>query len=244
MEIEFIKDKVYYKIFDRTYAASSGKYSKDKATSAAILAEIEKNIDHIKNKYEAKELVILKQVHGNNIVDANDINYQVHQEGDGSVATRKNIALGILTADCVPVLLASIDGSVIGAAHCGWKSAKNNIVSKLCDKMRQHGAGKIKAIIGPAIQQKSYEVSEEYYENFIYDDEMYKRFFIHSKRQDHYMFDLPGYVKLKLEQENIDISIVIGDDTYEIEEKYPSFRRSVHKNQPYNQNILSTIIIR
>jgi len=246
MEIEFIKDKVYYKIFDKTNTVSSGKYSKHKAEHAAILAEIQKNIDTIKDKYSAHELVILKQVHGTKIIDAGDIDHKAHQEqeADGSITTKKNVALGILTADCVPVLLASSDGSVIGAAHCGWKSAKNNIIKELHNKMQQRGAKDIKALIGPAIQQKSYEVDEAYYQNFINDGTEYKKFFIPSNNQNHYMFDLPAYVRAKIEQENIEIKVIINDDTYELEDKYPSFRRCTHRNEKYSQNILSTIIIR
>lgn len=243
MEIEFIKDKVYYKIFDRTYTASSGKYAKYKAENAAILAEVQKNIDVIQKEYNAQELVILKQVHGTKILDANTL-HQHQEEADGSITTKKNIALGILTADCVPVLLASADGSVIGAAHCGWKSAKNNIISNLYNQMKSRGAKQIKALIGPSIQQKSYEVNEKYYQDFICDDVVYKKFFIESKNKNHYMFDLPGYVRSKLEQENIEIAVTIDDDTYELEDKYPSFRRCTHRNEKYNQNILSTIIIR
>lgn len=244
MEIEFIKDKVYYKIFDRTYTASSGKYGKHRAKNAAILAEIQKNIDTIQKEHNAKELVILKQVHGTKILDADNINYQSQEEADGSITTKKNVALGILTADCVPVLLASADGSVIGAAHCGWKSAKNNIIMQLHDKMKQRSTEQIKALVGPSIQQKSYEVDAKYYQDFINDNEEYKKFFIKSKNQNHYMFDLPGYVRSKLEQENIEIAVTIDDDTYELENKYPSFRRCTHRNEKYNQNILSTIIIR
>ena len=244
MEIEFIKDKVYYKIFDRTYTASSGKYGKHRAENAAILAETQKNIDVIQNEYNAHGLVILKQVHGTEILDADNTNYQSQEEADGSITTKKNVALGILTADCVPVLLASADGSVIGAAHCGWKGAKNNIITHLYNKMKQHGAKQIKALIGPSIQQKSYEVDAKYYQDFIHDDRSYKKFFIGSKNKNHYMFDLPGYVRLKLEQENIEIAVTIEDDTYELEDKYPSFRRCTHRNEKYSQNILSTIIIR
>lgn len=244
MEIEFIKDKVYYKIFDRTYTASSGKYGKHRAENAAILAEIQKNIDVIQKEHNAQELVILKQVHGTKILDADNASPQSQEEADGSITTKKNVALGILTADCVPVLLASSDGSVIGAAHCGWKSAKNNIISHLYNKMKMSGAKQIKALIGPSIQQKSYEVDAKYYQDFIHDDIAYKKFFIASKNKNHYMFDLPGYVRSKLEKENIEIAVTIDDDTYELEDKYPSFRRCTHRNEKYSQNILSTIIIR
>jgi YfiH family protein len=244
MEIEFIKDKVYYKIFDRTYTASSGKYSKHRSNDAAILAEVQKNIDNIQTEHNANGLVILKQVHGNNVIFADDSHCQSQEEADGSTTTSQNIALGILTADCVPVLLASSDGSVIGAAHCGWKSAKANIITKLHEMMLSEGAKEVKALIGPSIQQKSYEVDNDYYLSFVNEDADSKKFFVKSQNENHYMFDLPAYVKNKLEIENIEVIVDINDDTYELEDQYPSFRRCTHRNEQYNNNILSTIIIR
>ncbi len=244
MEIEFIKDKVYYKIFDRTYANSTGEYSKHKNKDAVNLAKIQQNINNIKKEFKAEELVILKQVHGTNVICAENINYQNQEEADASITTKNNIALGILTADCVPILLVCTSGTVIGAAHCGWKNAKNNIIKKLHKQMQDKGTKNIKALIGPAIQQKSYEVDEKYYQDFIVDDMEYKKFFVASKNKQHYMFDLPGYVREKLEQENIEVNVNIGDDTYSMEEKYPSFRRCTHRREQYSQNILSTIIMR
>jgi hypothetical protein len=245
MELEFIQDKVYYKIFDKTYKASTGAYSKHKATNVAKLAEIQQNIDNIKSEYRFDELVILKQVHGDQIIDADETDLNETLEADALVTTRKNIALSILTADCVPVLFTSSDGSVIGAAHCGWKSAKANIIKKLVAKMREKNAHNILAIIGPSIQQKSYEVDENYYQNFTSDDPACKDFFIKSKKDGHYMFDLSGYVARKIEQENIKIFIHSKDDTCALPEKYPSYRRAtLNPNEPYNSNILSTIIIR
>lgn len=244
MELEFIKDKVYYKIFDRTYTASTGVYSKYKHKDAVKLAEIQQNIDNIKSEYLANELVVLKQVHGNDVILIDNIDPSCEYEADGSVTNRQNTALSILTADCVPVLFASEDGSVIGAAHCGWKSAKANLVKNVHMAMKQAGATNVKAIIGPSIAQESYEVDAKYYDNFVSDDPSCKDLFIKSKNQNRYMFDLSGYVKRKLEEENITLFLHINEDTYALTEKYPSYRRSTHGKDVYNQNILSTIIIR
>lgn len=245
MELEFIQDKVYYKIFDKSYKASTGAYNKHKAADVAKLAEIQQNIDNIKSEYNCDELVILKQVHGDQIVDADEADLRDLLEADASITTRRNIALSILTADCVPVLFASSDGSVIGAAHCGWKSAKADIIKKLVTKMREKNAQNIRAIIGPSIQQKSYEVDNNYYQNFIIAEPTCKDFFIESKKDGHYMFDLSGYVARKIELENIEIFAHSNDDTCAEEEKYPSYRRStLNPEEPYNSNILSTIIIR
>ena len=245
MEIEFIAHKVYYKIFDLNYTGSSARYSKYKSNDAVILAEIDKNITNIKNDYKISDLSILNQVHGINISEITNDQNNRDIEADGSITTQKNIALGILTADCVPVLLASDDGNIIGAAHCGWKSAYNNIIEKITRKMQKTSNGKIKAIIGPSIQQKSYEIGQEYYQFFISKNKEYREYFIPSPRgSGYFLFDLPSFIARKLMDENIEILYHIKDDTYEMEHKYPSYRRFCHKKQTYNQNILSTIIIK
>ena len=244
MELEFIKDKVYYKIFDRTYTASSGIYSKHKHKDAAKLAMVQQNIENIKADYKAEELVILKQVHGNAVICADNSDCKQQLEADGSVTTEKNVVLSVLTADCVPVLFASADGKVIGAAHCGWKSAKSDLVKQVSLMMKSKNATNIKAIIGPSIQQKSYEVSADYYHDFINDESACKHLFIASNKENHYMFDLSGYVKHKLAQENIELFLHIDDDTYSMPEKYPSYRRSTHGKEAYTHNILSTIMIK
>jgi len=240
MELEFIKDKVYYKIFDRTYKASSGIYSKHKYKDAAKIAEVNQNIANIEANYAPAKLCILRQVHGNNVVYASE-NLPA---ADGSVVVEKNIALSILTADCVPVLFASANGGVIGAAHCGWRSAKAGIIDNIVKMMSIKGARDIKAIIGPSIQQNSYEVDSNYYRDFVAEDTSFKSLFAPSVKSDHYLFDLPGYVAVKLKRANIDVVLHIAENTYSLPEKYPSCRRSYHKGERFSQNILSTIIIK
>lgn len=148
------------------------------------------------------------------------------------------------TADCVPVLLTSMKGEVIGAAHCGWPSSKANIIAKLVKMMHDKGAKEIKGLIGPSIQQYSYEVGPEYYESFIKEDATYAKFFKPSKKINHYMFDLPAFVELKLNQAGVVNLIKIKEDTYSMPEKYPSYRRDCHLGESYKLNILSTIIIK
>ncbi len=192
----------------------------------------------------ADELFIMNQVHGNTVVVADNIDLKKQPEADASITTQKNIALGVLTADCVPVLFASDDGAVIGAAHCGWKSAKSNIITNVRKMMENKGATKIKAIIGPAIAQKSYEVDTKYYNDFVSEGDGIKELFQPSHRENHFMFDLVGFVIKKLQKENIGLVHNMEEDTYSIPEKYPSYRRSFHDGEQYSQNILSTIIIR
>ena len=182
-------------------------------------------------------------MHGNQIVNADDFIIAV-PEADGSITTKKNLVLAVQSADCVPVLLASGDGKIIGAAHAGWKGSINNIISNIVTQMTEKGANNLIAVIGPAIAQSSYEVDNEYYKTFLSKDINNKQFFINSKRENNYMFDLPAFVQLKLKEAGVKNIKNIGEDTYTNPLKYPSRRRAFHLQEPYNENILSAIVIK
>ncbi len=243
-----LKDKVIYKIFDKTYLHSSHIYAKHKyQNDKEKIVEITKNQQIIAQFLGAKNILFLKQVHDNHALDADIVNNFAHEpEGDAAVTTMKLRALAIQTADCVPLLLASLDGKVISAAHCGWRSTKLDIIKKTVELMRTKGAEKITALIGPAIRQSSYEVSEEYYQSFIKDKQSYQQLFLPSPRLNHYMFDLPGFVKEKLRQSEITAIEDIAEDTYIQAEKYPSYRRFYHlgKDLKNRESILSVIMIK
>ncbi|MGE4246682.1 MAG: peptidoglycan editing factor PgeF, partial [Parvibaculaceae bacterium] len=122
-------------------------------------------------------------------------------KADAMVTDRPGFALGILTADCTPVLFAAVDGRVIGAAHAGWKGAISGVLETTLEAMERLGArrGDIHATIGPTISQASYEVSHDFREKFVAADPANATFFIPSRREMHFMFDLPGYVRARLE---------------------------------------------
>ncbi len=239
---ELVKDKTYYRIFDLNFKESTGIYSNKRSASRAEVAQNRKSVS---DALKASKILTLNQVHGIEIIDADSIlDFDLEPEGDGVVSTKQGVALCILTADCVPVLFSSEDGSVIGAAHSGWRSAKAGIISKISEEMRKKGAKKIKAAIGPSISQKSYEVGSEYYETFISEDSFYKRFFINSVSLDKYKFDLPAFVTFKLNQAGIFDIEGIFEDTYSYPDKYPSYRRSFERGENYKRHILSGIIIK
>lgn len=218
--LPLIKDKVYYKFFikDRT----------------------EKN----RQKF-AENLLWLKQIHSTDVVDADYLdNLETETVADASVASEHNLTLSVMTADCVPVLFSCRDGKVIGAAHCGWRSAKDGIIANTVKMMNTKGSTHIKALIGPAIRQKSYEVSNDFYNSFLTDNPIYTKFFIPGNDPDKYMFDLPDFVRFKLHESGINDITDIGEDTYTMPEKYPSYRRHCHTGEEYNKHILSTIVIK
>jgi len=245
MITEFIKDKVYYKVFDLTHKDLSYIYNKHKYTSdAAKLAEIERNLHIVKEQYKANEILVLNQTHSAIVVNGCDINCTTNPLGDASITKKSGLVLAIQTADCVPVLFSCASGAVIGASHCGWRSAKKDIIKETVEMMKAQGAQDIKAIIGPSILQASYEVDSNYYKSFLDENRDYANFFVESSKDGHYRFDLPAFVKYKLLASGIKLFDHIAEDTYLNPAKYPSYRRSFHAGEKYSQNILSTIMIR
>ena len=183
-------------------------------------------------------------MHGDHVVDADLLDdFNIEPVADAAVTSKSHVALAIQTADCVPVLLACTSGNVIGAAHCGWKSAKLNIIDRLVEVMRLKQAKEIIAVIGPAIQQFSYEVEQNFYDDFLKINSDNMVFFIPAITENHFMFDLPAYIVQKLQQQGVSIINRYNDDTYSDEAKYPSYRRACHQgNKQYRGNILSTIV--
>jgi polyphenol oxidase len=243
---ELIKGKIYYKIFDRSEKNLTHQYNIHKFADQVSIDQAKNNIDRVIQSFDAKNMLLLNQVHGNNVayIDELTTDFNIWPEADASVTKKPNIVLAVRTADCVPVLLASSDSSIIGAVHCGWRSAKLDIIEKVANNMRQKGASAIVAIIGPSITQKSYEVSKDFYEDFVNESATYQDLFIPSTKPTFYNFDLQSFVKTKLAKENIRIIKHITDDTYTMPDKYPSYRRSTHTGEIYNQTILSSIIIK
>ncbi|RYE06268.1 MAG: peptidoglycan editing factor PgeF [Rickettsiaceae bacterium] len=245
-----IDNKVYFKVFDKTFKASSHIYSiKNEVTSIEFqnkMTEIDCNLKQIKLAIKCNKLLLLNQIHGDIVIDADQINEfdYTRYTGDASVTTKTGIALTVLTADCVPLLLSCQQGNIIGAAHCGWKGIYSGVIENLVNIFRIKGVQNIKAVIGPAIQQSSYEVDQQFYERLINKRKDYRIFFAASKILNKYIFDLPQFVKQKLEELDISDILVINDDTYALPEKYPSHRRKMHQGIINTQHILSTILIK
>jgi polyphenol oxidase len=160
---------------------------------------------------------------------------------DAMVTRSPGIALGILTADCAPVLLADPAAGVIGAAHAGWRGAFEGVLEATIEAMQRQGAERhrISAAIGPCIAQASYEVGPEFHERFLAADAGNARFFRPSPgRAGHFRFDLPGYVGARLADAGIRHIEQSGHDTCAEAEEYFSYRRSTLNGEPdYGRNI-------
>lgn len=153
-------------------------------------------------------------------------------KGDAMVTNRLGILLGIVTADCVPVLFADRDAGVIGAAHSGWKGAITGVTENTIAAMEALGAdrSRIACAIGPCIAQKSYEVDEGFFRHFADDDPANERFFADG-RPGHYQFDIEGYVAARLAAAGISKVECLGEDTYSQPDRFFSYRRSCHMDE-------------
>jgi polyphenol oxidase len=151
---------------------------------------------------------------------------------DAIVTRTEGLAIGVTAADCGPLLFVDPNARVIGAAHAGWKGALTGIVESTVDTMVKLGAERtgIVAAIGPLIQQHSYEVGAEFIDRFIEADAENAVYFVPSARDGHAMFDLAGYIRMRLENAGVLMIDDIGVDTY-ADDRFYSYRRSVHRNE-------------
>jgi polyphenol oxidase len=151
---------------------------------------------------------------------------------DALVTRTEGIAIGVTAADCGPILLVDPSARVIGAAHAGWKGALTGVLESTVEAMEKLGAdrGGIVAAIGPLIRQHSYEVGGEFVERFLDADADNAVFFIPSAREGHAMFDLAGFIRMRLENAGVLMIDDIGVDTYS-DERFYSYRRSVHRGE-------------
>lgn len=163
---------------------------------------------------------------------------------DAMVTNVPGLALGVTTADCGPILFVDPQARVIGAAHSGWKGAFTGVLETTIAEMEKLGAerGQIIVAIGPLIRQRSYEVGAEFVTRFTDASADNERFFIPSTRADHAMFDLAGYIRMRLERAGILLIDDVDVDTY-ADERFFSYRRSVHRAEPdYGRNIHALVL--
>jgi YfiH family protein len=164
---------------------------------------------------------------------------------DAVVTKTPGIAIGVTIADCGPVLLADGKAGVIAAAHAGWRGAFGGIVESTVKKMEELGAKRenIAAVIGPLIRQPSYEVGPEFVARFREADVSFGKFFKPGAREGHAMFDLPGFIALRLEQARVGTVQDLGLDTYSDEARFYSYRRTTHRNEPDYGRLIAAIAL-
>jgi YfiH family protein len=159
---------------------------------------------------------------------------EARPHADALVTDRPGLLLGILTADCAPVLLADREAGVVGAAHAGWKGALGGVTDAAVAAMEALGArrSRITAAIGPCIARASYEVDDGFVARFAAEDPENERFFSLGRRDGHHQFDLEAYVAQRLAAAGLARVEALGLDTYADERRFFSFRRATHRGEP------------
>ena len=196
---------------------------------------------------ERHKLFTLNQIHSNNVIVLREaVLPEPEPQADGIVTDVSGIALGILTADCGPVLFSSSDGKVVGACHAGWRGAKNGVVEKTVASMQKLGADikTITAVIGPCIGADSYEVGPEFYDNFLKESPENKKFFKKSKKTSKFLFDLSGYIEGKLKSIGVVNVFNTRKDTLKDEKNFFSYRRNTLKGLKDYGRLISIIGIK
>jgi purine-nucleoside/S-methyl-5'-thioadenosine phosphorylase / adenosine deaminase len=192
------------------------------------------------------QLLTLHQIHSATVITAtepwtpNDA-----PQGDAIVTATPGIGLGILTADCTPVLFADPANGVIGAAHAGWKGAVSGVLEETVDAMVQLGAKRdqIIACIGPTISQTNYEVGPEFKKQFVDQAAEHTAYFIPSAREGHFQFNLPGFVADQLGGLGLGEIEDSNLCTYADPDRFFSFRRTTHAGEPDYGRQISAIAL-
>lgn len=185
-------------------------------------------------------LVTVHQIHSATVVIADPALADADRaHADGLVSDRPGIVLGVLAADCAPVLFADVEAGVIGAAHAGWRGALYGVLPATILAMEALGArrDRIAAAIGPCIARASYEVTPAYAARFVAVDPAFERFFT-SGRTGHLQFDLEGFAAARLADEGLTQVEMTGRDTYANVLDWFSYRRTTHAGETdYGRNI-------
>lgn len=197
---------------------------------------------------DPEHLLGLTQVHGAKVetIAAGDPAWRLGDgpRADAMVTNRAGLTLGIVTADCAPVLFFDVSTGIVGAAHAGWRGALGGVAESTIAAMEQLGASpaNISAVVGPCIAQASYEVDSVFRDRFLADDAANARFFVAGPAGKPH-FDLPGYVLARLERAGIGGAQAVGLDTYADPGAFYSYRRSTHLEQADYGRQLSAIAL-
>jgi len=179
---------------------------------------------------EKAKLYGLYQIHSTKVYTiSKDMPNDEFREGDAMVANERGVFLSVLGADCTPVLFSNTDGSIIGAAHAGWKGAVTGVVEAVVEKMCALGAKRetIRACIGPTIHQSSYEVQQDFIDQLNEFSNIPVEPYLLDKQGRSY-FDLPAYLREQCNGSEIMVED-LGLDTYKLKDEFFSYRRNTHE---------------
>ncbi len=236
--------------FTRQGGASRGLYAAlncgagSKDDRVAVIENRRRVAEHLSSPLD--DVQTAYQVHGRNVVAVERlVPREELPEADGLVTRTRGLAIGVLTADCTPVLFADPSAKIVGVAHAGWKGARAGVVEATVEAMVALGAkrGAIRAAIGPTISQEAYEVGPELEADFLAEASDNARFFSRRTSGAKLHFNLPGYVHGKLSQLGLSAVDVLPHCTYRNESLFFSYRRATHRREPDYGRQISAIVV-
>ena len=203
-----------------------GKGSKDNKKN------ILKNLNYVAKKMFVKKnkLILMNQTHSAKVIEIRESNCKKKINSDAMITKVKGLALGVLTADCVPIIVYDSKNGIVGCIHAGWKGALSGIIKKTVNKIKTLSANnKIYASIGPCIDKKNYEIDLNFYKKFLDKSKKNKKYFFH-KNKDKKLFNLRKFVSDKLIELKVKVDHV-NYDTYREKVNFFSYRRSCKLKQ-------------
>lgn len=241
--------RIKHGFFTRQGGVSKGIYrSLNCGPGSADEAEnVRTNRHRVIAALEGGELATVHQIHSPDVYLVEGSMPAERPKADALVTRSSGILLGILTADCGPVLFADPEARVVGAAHAGWKGAFSGVLEQTVAAMEALGAtrGRIQAVLGPCIHQSSYEVGPEFYERLADADAANTVFFLPSPASgEKWLFNLPGYVMEQLARTRIGSFASVGRDTCAEPDFFFSYRRTTLRKEPDYGRQISVIGMR
>ena len=235
--------------FSRNNGFSEGIYKSLNCGSGSSdkKENIQKNIQLVSQKINCKKelLITLNQKHTADVIYFKNIDSVKNKlTGDAIVTKIKNIGIGILTADCAPILLFDPSKKIIGCIHSGWKGALNGVIKNTINKFKELDSDidNLIAVIGPCIGKKSYEVKNDFYDHFISFNNANKKFFSKAKT-DKYLFDLRAFINDEIYNLNIKNIENIELDTFSEHNNFYSYRRTLKNNEKDYGRCISVILM-
>ena len=226
-------DGIQHRFFTRRGGVSSGLYSSlncgyGSGDSPDNVRENRRRAAETFGRRET-ELLTVHQIHSTEVLTVGDARWTSPgpPKADGLVTDRPDVVLGVMAADCAPVLLADTKAGVIGAAHAGWRGALNGVVEATVAAMEKLGArsDQVRAAVGPCIGRESYEVGPEFPPPFLAQDEANAAYFRPARRAGHLMFDLAGYLTRRIGRAGVTVEAT-GHDTLAAPDDFFSYRRN------------------
>ena len=220
---------------------------------------VAENLDIVRRELGAERILTLSQIHSDRFIHAEDFDGWGREpiRADGFVCRTPGIAIGVLSADCAPVLFHDAKAGVIGACHAGWRGALDGITDTTLDGLFSLGATPetLRAVVGPCISLPSYEVGEEFRDRFLSLDPSSSRFFSDVPHDDtsgpgeptpwvgsNWHFDLKAYVAARIRLAGVECA-VLGACTYAAPESYFSHRYNKHRGlKDYGRNISAIVL--